>query len=280
MARLPLGLAVAAACLAFMIATEPYLAIAWDEGYTLGREVRVRDWFRALRDPVSFAARWQPPSEDLVPPNRFPPPRPDQRATRAGLFSAEALDWFWPFAREEPDGHPPFYALVGLIGDFVAPNWETLPRARLGPMLVFSLTCGAIFSFFRKRYGSWPAGAAAGAWMLQPHLFALAHYATYDGMLTSLWAGCVLSFANAVEPNDKGSSITPRCALGSPLRPLGRGCDGYQANRLVSSAPLPRLGDSLPQSAGHHRAGGRCCARLRPRDHYDPAMVAKPRLRR
>ena len=99
LARLPLGLAVAACCLAFMIATEPYLAIAWDEGYTLGREARVRDWFRALRDPATFAARWQPPSEDLVPPNRFPPPRPDQLPTRAGLFSAVALDWFWPFAR-------------------------------------------------------------------------------------------------------------------------------------------------------------------------------------
>ena len=37
-ARVPLGLAVAACCLVFMIATEPYLAIVWDEGYTLGRE--------------------------------------------------------------------------------------------------------------------------------------------------------------------------------------------------------------------------------------------------
>jgi hypothetical protein len=27
----------------FMIATEPYLALAWDEGYTLGREARLRD---------------------------------------------------------------------------------------------------------------------------------------------------------------------------------------------------------------------------------------------
>jgi Dolichyl-phosphate-mannose-protein mannosyltransferase len=229
LARLPLGLAVAALCLTFMIVTEPYLAIAWDEGYTLGREARLRDWFGALRDPVTFAARWQPPSEDLVPPNRFPAPRPGQLATRAGLFSPVALDWFWPFAREEPDGHPPFYALLGLIGDFVAPNWETLPRARFAPMLVFSLMCGAIFSFSRSRYGLLSAVAAAGAWMLQPHLFALAHYATYDGLLSSLWTGSVLSFAKAVQRHEKDVSKTPRwrwvslfgfiiaCAMGTKL---------------------------------------------------------------
>ena len=31
------------------------------------------------------------------------------------------IAWFWPFAREEPHGHPPFYALVGLVGDLLAP---------------------------------------------------------------------------------------------------------------------------------------------------------------
>ncbi len=194
-----LFLVVTSISLAIMVLTEPLLTIVWDEGYSLGREARVRDWFRALRDPAGFAARWQPPQEDLVPPNNFPPPRPDQLDTRAKLLNPTALDWFWPFAREEPDGHPPVYALVGLVGDLLEPSWEPLPRARLGPMIVFSLTCGAVFVFFRARYGAWPALAAAGAWMFQPHLFALAHYATYDGLLTSLWVGCSLAFAKAVE---------------------------------------------------------------------------------
>ena len=39
-----------------MLLTEPRMAIAWDEGYTLGREESLRDWFRALRDPPRFAA--------------------------------------------------------------------------------------------------------------------------------------------------------------------------------------------------------------------------------
>jgi 4-amino-4-deoxy-L-arabinose transferase-like glycosyltransferase len=222
------GLVVAAISLAIMIATEPFLAIVWDEGYSLGREARVRAWFGALRDPAAFAERWQPPIEELVPPNRFRPPRRDQVDTRGKLLSPAALDWFWPFAREEPDGHPPVYALVGLLGDVIAPGWEPLPRARLGPMLVFSLTCGAIFLFFNRRWGAWSALAATAAWVFQPHLFALAHYATYDGLLTSFWAVCVMSFAKAVERTDEAPrrprfrwvvlfGLFTACAMGTKL---------------------------------------------------------------
>ena len=81
------GLAVAAVSLAVLVATEPRLAIVWDEGYTLGREARLRAWFVALRDPAAFAARWQPPVEDLVPPNPIPAPGRDQLSTRAGLYA-------------------------------------------------------------------------------------------------------------------------------------------------------------------------------------------------
>ncbi len=45
---------------------------------------------------------------------------------------------------------------------------------------------------------------AAAAWVLQPHLFALGHYAHYDALLTSLWIGAVLAFAAAVEAGSTG----------------------------------------------------------------------------
>src|SRR5262245_37950588 len=109
-------LAVASISLAFLVMSEPALAIVWDEGYSLGREARIRAWVGALRDPKSFAEHWQPPIEDLVQPSRFRPPSRDQLDTRAELLSPAVLDWFWPFAREEPDGHPPVYALIGLVG--------------------------------------------------------------------------------------------------------------------------------------------------------------------
>src|SRR4051794_21279512 len=80
------GLAVALATAALMLATEPRLAIVWDEGYTLGREARLRLWFRALADPPRFAAEWRPPAVELVQQVGAPAPRRDQVDTRAKLL--------------------------------------------------------------------------------------------------------------------------------------------------------------------------------------------------
>src|SRR3954449_8204345 len=75
-----------------------------------------------------------------------------------------------------------------------APAWAPLPRARLGPMLAFSLTGGAICAFFTRRWGTWPGALSAGAWVLQPQLFGHGHYATYDALLSCLWVSSVLAF--------------------------------------------------------------------------------------
>jgi hypothetical protein len=196
------GLLAAVATLALLLATEPRLAIVWDEGYTLGRVERLRLWFRALADPERVAATWQSPSplEQLVQQAGAPRPAAHQVDRRGKLlFDPAVLGWFWPFARQEPHGHPPFYALVALAGDLLAPAWAPLPRARLGPMLAFSLTAGALCVFVTRRWGIWPGALAAGAWVLQPNLFAHGHYATYDALLSSLWLGSILAFARAVE---------------------------------------------------------------------------------
>jgi 4-amino-4-deoxy-L-arabinose transferase-like glycosyltransferase len=196
------GLGVAVATFALAVATEPRLAIVWDEGYSLGREGRLRLWWRALDDPERFAATWRPPATELVQQVGAIPPRPDQVDSYAELLlDPQVLAWFWPFAREEPHGHPAFYALVGLVGDYLTPTWAERPRARLGPMLVFSLAAGALFVFVARRWGGWPGALAAGAWILQPNLFGHGHYATYDAILSSLWVGAVLTFAEAIEPD-------------------------------------------------------------------------------
>jgi 4-amino-4-deoxy-L-arabinose transferase-like glycosyltransferase len=198
---LVVGAAVSLATAVFMLATEPSLAIVWDEGYTLGREARLRDWFRALADPPRFAARWRPPSEELVQQDRVPPPPASRLDSRSELLSApDVLAWFWPFAREEPHGHPPFYALLGLVGDLVVPSWADLPRARLGPILLFSLTAGAIFAFAAARWGGRAGAMAAGSWVLQPNLFAHGHYAAYDAVLAALWVLAIIAYANALIP--------------------------------------------------------------------------------
>jgi 4-amino-4-deoxy-L-arabinose transferase-like glycosyltransferase len=193
---------VAFLCFLGMAVTEPSLAIVWDEGYTLGREARVREWCwmlfhpgRTRLDPFEYAL--VQPDGDSGP----KVPRPDLGSLRSvsDLFRPEVIAWYWPFSREEPHGHPPFYAVVGLLGDLVLPGWPTLTRARFGPMLAFSLTAGSLFGFLARRWGNWAGFVGAGAWCLHPHLFALGHYAHYDGLLSCLWVGSVLAFWKAEE---------------------------------------------------------------------------------
>lgn len=207
------GLITALLALTLLVLTEPFLAIGWDEGYSLGRERRIRTWLSALADPEGFAESWSPPRVELVQPDGPPPPGTppvlpptrEQVNSRGALFAPEVIAYFWPFAREEPHGHPPFYAVVGLAGDLLTPWREELPRARFGPMLVFSLAVGALFTFLDRRNGRWAAAVGASALMLQPRLFGHAHYAAYDALLTALWVLAVLAFFKAVEQTDRRS---------------------------------------------------------------------------
>jgi hypothetical protein len=192
------GLAVLV--LTLMLATEPLLPIVWDEGFTLMRLARVRAWLAAVRDPEPFAARWNPrtigvPLDDVV-----SPPLASEINTRSKLFSARVIRWFWPFARDEPHGHPPFYALLALVGDGLTPGRNELPRARLGSILFFSATTGALFGSLATRRGVWPGVLGAGAFALSPQLYAMGHYAHYDAPLTCLWLCAILAFAEATIP--------------------------------------------------------------------------------
>lgn len=199
--------------LLLLVLTEPFLAIGWDEGYSLGRERRIRSWLSAMVDPEGFAESWSPPRRELVqqdeppPPGIAPvmPPTREQINTRAKLLDPEVIAYFWPFAREEPHGHPPFYAVLGLAGDVLTPWREELPRARLGPMILFSLAVGALFAFLDRRNGRWAAVVGASALVLQPRLFGHAHYAAYDAVLTGLWVLALLAFFKAVEKTDRRS---------------------------------------------------------------------------
>jgi Dolichyl-phosphate-mannose-protein mannosyltransferase len=204
------SIAVVLATLVLMLATESHLAPVWDEGFTLIRLPRVRAWIRAMYDPGSVALRWHP--EQLGPPleDTIRPPMAHEINTRTKLLTAPTISWFWPFAREEPHGHPPFYALVALLGDVLSPSRDELARARLGPILVFSATVGGLFCFVCRYRGPWPAVAAAGAFALHPQLFALGHYAHYDGLLTCFWTGSILTFALAVLPSLEAESSPMR----------------------------------------------------------------------
>ena len=91
----------------------------------------------------------------------------------------------------------------------LAPSWQELPRARLAPILLFSLTAGAVFSWVARRWGYWPAALAAGSWVLQPNLFGHGHYAAYDALLACFWVLSIILFTSAIEvlPGREGGRI-------------------------------------------------------------------------
>jgi hypothetical protein len=239
---LSLGISLATATI--MLATEPCMAIVWDEGYILGDAERVRLWVQAVRDPVRFAARWQPPApaDELMLPDPVDPPRGEQLTNRSALLlDRRIVGWFWPFAREQPHGFPPFSVLLALAGDLLAPHWEALARARLGPLLLFSLTAGAIFQFGRRRWGGWAAALAASAWVFQPNLFGHGHYACFDGPLSALWVLAILTFFATVAPRD-GDGVPPAAIRWGGLVSFGVILGCAAATKLTGwFLPLPFL---------------------------------------
>ncbi len=208
------GLAVALFTLIFMVATEPLLPIVWDEGFTLIRLARVRNWLLAVRDPESYAANWNSRRVAISWKDSVRPPRASEINTRSKLFSQHVMTWFWPFAREEPHGHPPFYALLGLFGDVLTPGRNELTRARLGAMMLFAATSGGSVRVPGPRRGVWSGVLGAGAFALSPQLFAMGHYAHYDAPLTCLWVGSILAFVEAVIPATEARGCRPVGRLG------------------------------------------------------------------
>jgi hypothetical protein len=156
-----------------MVATLGHPGMAWDEGFTVQRAERVHAWL------ARFAAGREPWFE---------------------LLDPAVLDRFWPFAREEPDGHPPAYALLALAGH-VAPRGllGPLEAYRLGAATLFCATAAAFFLFLAQRAPLWVALTAVWLWALSPQVFGHAHFALYDVPLSCFWLLAALSAWRSLE---------------------------------------------------------------------------------
>jgi len=154
---------ITAAVLAALWGTSPNYAMVFDEAFTIDREMTLAEWFAAVLEP----------------------PKGSQRAE---FFSRQVIENYWRFSRREPDGHPPFYALLGLAGWWLARGWmDPLTSYRFGPMALTAATCGVIYWFLAKRRGRLAGLTAALLLVLLPRTFAHAHYAHYDMPVTCLW---------------------------------------------------------------------------------------------
>ncbi len=169
-----LGSLLAAAVLAALLVSSGDYAMVLDEGFTIDREKTLAQWFDRVVEP--------PPG-----------------TSRSEYFQQGVLERYWKFSRREPDGHPPFYALLGLAGWRLVRDWVTpLTSYRFGPMALTAATAGCISVFLAGRRGRLAGLTAALLLVLLPRTFAHAHYAHYDLPVTCLWLLAQIAFLKSL----------------------------------------------------------------------------------
>jgi hypothetical protein len=194
---------VAAGTLALLLATLNDYGMAWDEGFTVEREERLREWFARVWFGPDRAERAWPPILSKLESRREYLRRAGSRADSP--WSRESLRFYWPFAREEPNGHPPFYALLGLAGWAVSHRALAPPGPyRVGPAVLFAMTVGAVYAMMARYYGRAAGAMAALGLLTMPRVFAHAHLASYDAPTLCLWFLAVAAFERAAERTTEG----------------------------------------------------------------------------
>src|SRR5262249_25377212 len=161
--------------LAALLDSSPDFGMAWDEGFTVQRERVLGAWIGRLLDPAG-GSRW------------------------FQAFEQRQLDESWPFSREEPDGHPPFYALLGLAGRALSSGLlRPLDSYRVGPMALCAVTAGTLYYHLATRRGRLAGITGASLFVFMPRAFAHAHYAHYDMPVTCLWLLAQVAFIKGLD---------------------------------------------------------------------------------
>lgn len=190
---------VATGTLALLLATLNDYGMAWDEGFTVEREERLREWFARVVGDSSPRSRARTTILSKLESRSAYLRRAGPDA--ASPWSGESLRFYWQFAREEPNGHPPFYALLGLAGWALSHHALPPPGSyRFGPALLFAMTAGAVYRVMARHYGRAAASMAVLGLLTMPRMFAHAHLASYDAPTLCLWFLAVAAFLRAVEP--------------------------------------------------------------------------------
>lgn len=136
------------------------IAPGWDEGYTWERIYTFEPWFTAFLQP-SVDVRNQ--------------------------FTSEMMFYKWPFSREEPDGHGPFYALLSFVGHVCTRSFlSELMSYRIGSITLFAVACAALFRTLGNRWGVGPASLAVILLATQPRLTPEICFGVVDGPLVSI----------------------------------------------------------------------------------------------
>ncbi len=178
---------VAAGLLTFalLFSTAPMLPMAWDEANAINRAAGISQWFGEARN----------------------------RGAAAFLDAEISRHWHYTV---EIEGHPALYGIVIAVGQRLADNWlSPLCAARLGPMVLFGIAASAMFYRLQRQYSVIAALGATAALVTTPRLFAHAHFASFDGPLTSCWILTWALFAPAL--TGRWGQVAWGAALGATM---------------------------------------------------------------
>jgi hypothetical protein len=119
------------------------------------------------------------------------------------LFTADALLYYWPYARHGINFHPPLAGqgnllTYGIFGGVL----KDIPARRMASAIELALTATLIFAFIGRRYGAWAGAAAGAALILMPRVYGQAHLIDTDtpGML--LWVAGAFAFWKGLKEPD------------------------------------------------------------------------------
>lgn len=154
------------ACFLLLLATSPGLPMVWDEANAIRRAGHVYHW----------VDRWFDDGPD----------------GRASALTEAVIREDWRYTTQV-EGHPAFYGTVIAFGTKATDRWlDPLQAARFGPIVFFSIAVGALYYRMARQFSQCAAIGTVAAIVLLPRLFAHAHFASFDGPLTSAW---ILSYA-------------------------------------------------------------------------------------
>ena len=171
------------------------IAPGWDEGYTWDRIMNFGPWFTA----------WLQPGVDV-----------------GSQFTKEMMFYRWPFSREEPDGHGPFYALLSYFGHVSTSSFlPELMSYRIGSITLFAIACAALFRTLANRWGYGPASVAIILLATQPRLTPEICFGVVDGPLVSISILAFCGFLSALERPTfwriAGFGVPAGCAMATKL---------------------------------------------------------------
>lgn len=189
--RIPISAIVFAAAMAATVPSLGDLGLTWDEPAYRYSQIVSAQWWEGLARSRSV--------EEL-----------------GSLLTADALLYYWPYARHGINFHPPLAGQLNLLTFELFGGWmKDIPARRLASAVEFALAIALLHQFVGRRHGFWAGLTAAGALLTMPRVFGDAHLAGTDIPGLLIWPATAVAAWKALnEPESRWCRVAFGVLLG------------------------------------------------------------------